>query len=119
MTTEQTAPSTERPAGEAKKGSWKAAVWIAVAVILLVLIAVNARMGAVSPRIRNPEVEGAPRPVEPLFGYEHWLGLFQIFTIISMSMIIAVYVWAWRRYGPHPVLLMGIVCTVIVWQDPS
>ena len=118
MTTEQTTPSTESPAGEAKKGSWKAAVWIAVAVFILVLIAVNARMGAVSPRIRNPEVEGAPRPVEPLFGYEHWLGLFQIFTIISMSMIIAVYVWAWRRYGPHPVLLMGIVCTVIVWQDP-
>ena len=51
------------------------------------LIAVNARMGAVSPRIRNPEVEGAPRPVEPLFGYEHWLGLFQIFTIISMSIL--------------------------------
>ena len=48
MTTEQTAPAAESPAGEAKKGSWKAAVWIAVAVILLVLIAVNARMGAVS-----------------------------------------------------------------------
>ncbi len=54
-------------------------------VVLLALIAVNARMGAVSPRIRNPEVTGAPRPVEPLFGYDHWLGLFQIFTIISMS----------------------------------
>src|SRR3954471_24588098 len=114
MTTEQTSPSTESPAGGPKKGSWKAAVWIAVAVVLLVLIAVNARMGAVSPRIRNPEVEGAPRPVEPLFGYEHWLGLFQIFTIISMSMVIAAYVFAWRRYGAHPVLLMGIICTLIV-----
>ena len=66
---------------------------------LLVLIAVNARVGAVSPRIRNPEVTGAPRPVEPLFGYAHWLGLFQIFTIISMSILIAVYVVAWRRHG--------------------
>ena len=70
MTTEQTTPSTESPATEAKKGSWKGAVWIAVALVLLVLIAVNARVGAVSPRIRNPEVTGAPRPVEPLFGYD-------------------------------------------------
>ena len=102
MTAEQTTPSAKSPAAEAKKGSLKAAVWIAVAVVLLVLIAVNARMGAVSPRIRNPEVEGRPAPVEPLFGYEHWLGLFQIFTIISMSMVIAVYVFAWRRYGRAP-----------------
>ena len=118
MTTEQTTPSTESTAAAAHKGSWKAAVWIAVAVLLLVLIAVNARVGAVSPRIRNSEVEGAPRPVEPLFGYEHWLGLFQIFTIITMAIIIVVYVVAWRRLGAHPVLLMGIVCTLIVWQDP-
>ena len=118
MTTEQTTSSAESPAAAPNMGSWKAAVWIAVAVLLLVLIAVNARVGAVSPRIRNAEVEGAPRPVAPLFGYEHWLGLFQIFTIITMSIIIAVYVVAWRRHGAHPVLLMGIVCTLIVWQDP-
>ncbi|EUA33639.1 hypothetical protein I552_4418 [Mycobacterium xenopi 3993] len=43
-----------------------------------------------------------PRPVEPLFGYHHWLGLFQIFTIISMSIIIAVYVVTWRRHPGHP-----------------
>ena len=118
MTTEQTAPSTQTPVAASKKGSWKGAIWVVVALVLLALITVNARMGAVSPRIRNPEVTGAPRPVEPLFGYDHWLGLFQIFTIISMSIIIAVYVVAWRRYGAHPVLLMGIVCTLIVWQDP-
>ena len=58
MTTEQTKPSTEGTAAEAKKGSWKGAIWVAVALVLLALIAVNARMGAVSPRIRNPEVEG-------------------------------------------------------------
>ena len=118
MTTEQTTPSSVSPPAEPKKGSWKAAVWIAVAVVLLVLIAVNARVGAVSPRIRNPEVTGAPRLVEPLFGYDHWLGLFQIFTIITMAILIAVYIVAWRRHGAHPVLLMGIVTTLIVWQDP-
>jgi hypothetical protein len=118
MTTDQTTPSAETPTATPAKGSWKVAAWIALAVILLVLIAVNARVGAVSPRIANPEVEGVPRPVEPLFAYEHWLGLFQIFTIISMTIIIIVYVIAWRRHGAHPVLLMGIVCTLIVWQDP-
>ena len=92
MTTQEATPTPESPAAQDKKGSWKGAVWIAVAVVLLVLIAVNARKGAVSPRIRNPEVEGAPRPVEPLFGYDNWLDLFQIFTIISMSIIIVVYV---------------------------
>ena len=26
--------------------------------------------------------------------------------------------WGWRRYGPHPYILMGLVTTIIVWQDP-
>ncbi|OOK80606.1 putative membrane protein [Mycobacterium kansasii] len=95
-----------------------AVAWIFAAVAVLAVVAHYARKGAVSPRIRNPEVTGVPRPVEPLFGYQHWLGLFQIFTIISMSIIIAVYVVAWRRHPAHPVLLMGIVTTLIVWQDP-
>src|ERR1700747_1872200 len=118
MTTEQTTPSTTSAPAEPKKGSWVGVAWVAIATVLLALIAANARVGAVSPRIRNPEVSGAPRPVAPLFGYQHWLGLFQIFTIFSMLIIIAVYVLVWRRHPKHPVLLMGIVTTLIVWQDP-
>src|ERR1700731_3272729 len=118
MTTEQTTPSAVGPPAESKKHSWIGAAWVGFALVLLALIAANARMGAVSPRIRNPGVTGAPRPVEPLFGYQHWLGLFQIFTIITMLIIIAVYVVVWRRHPKHPVLLMGIVTTLIVWQDP-
>src|SRR5689334_19806277 len=116
MTTQQSPPQTESSAAEPNRGSWLGAMWVVVAVILLALIAVNARKGAVSPRIRNPEVSGAPRPVEPLFGFHHWLDLFQIFTIISMAIIITVYVVVWRRHPKHPVLLMGIVTTLIVWQ---
>src|ERR1700693_1377774 len=118
MTTDQTAQSAVNPPAESKKHSWIGAVWVGFALVLLALIAANARMGAVSPRIRNPGVTGAPRPVEPLFGYQHWLGLFQIFTIITMLIIIAVYVVVWRRHPKHPVLLMAIVTTLIVWQDP-
>src|ERR1700710_1575520 len=117
MTTQTTDPAAIPPA-EPKKRSWIGAIWVAVALVLLGLIAANARMGAVSPRIKNPNVTGAPRPVEPLFGFEHWLALFQIFTIFTMLAIIAAYVVAWRRHGAHPVLLMGIVTTLIVWQDP-
>jgi hypothetical protein len=35
-----------------------------------------------------------------------------------MIIIVAVCVWGWRRYGPHPYILMAIVTTFIVWQDP-
>src|ERR1700755_1913746 len=117
MTTQTTDPAATPPA-ESKKRSWLAAIWVSVALVLLALIAANARMGAVSPRIKNPDVTGVPRPVPFLFGYEHWLGLFQIFTIVAMLALITTYVIAWRRLGPHPVLLMGIVTTLIVWQDP-
>jgi uncharacterized protein DUF5135 len=117
VTTEQMEPSPVTETTEKKK-TWIVALSVAVALALLAVIAYYARMGAVSPRIRNPEVSGAPRPVEPLFGYDHWLGLFQIFTIITMLIIITIYVVAWRRYPAHPVLLMGIVTTLIVWQDP-
>ena len=83
----------------------------------VVAIAWNAR-DYPDARIGNPDVTGAPRPVEPLFGYTHWLGTLQVFTIIAVIGLIAAFVWGWRRYGPHPYLVMGLVTTIIVWQDP-
>jgi hypothetical protein len=68
--------------------------------------------------VGNPQVTGAPRPVQLLLGYQHWLGLLQVFTIIAVTGITVAFVWGWRRFGPHPVLLMGFVTTIIVWQDP-
>ncbi|MDT5131192.1 MAG: hypothetical protein QOE41_503, partial [Mycobacterium sp.] len=118
MTTDKVTPSTVSPAAEPKKGSVRTAMWIAAAAAVIGAVAYNARTGAVSERIRSPEVTGTPRPVEPLFGYDHWLGMLQIFTVITMVIIIGVYVVAWRRHPRHPVLLMGIVTTLIVWQDP-
>ena len=42
---------------------------IAIGVVLLGLIIHNARYGAVSPRIRNPNDTGGPHPLsDPLFG---------------------------------------------------
>jgi hypothetical protein len=96
--------------------------WLALSVLFVVavvaVVGYFSRRGAVSPRIRNPEVAGAPRPVEPLFGFEHWVGLWQVFTIVSVPALVAVCVAAWRRNPGSPIVLMAIVTTAIVWQDP-
>ncbi len=61
---------------------------------------------------------GAPSPVTPLFGWSHWLVAEQIGTIVAMVLIVVVFALLWRRYPKHPILLMAICCTSIVWQDP-
>ena len=83
-------------------------VWVfaIVGVSAVVAIAWNAR-NYPDARVGNPEVTGAPRPVAPLFGFAHWLGLLQVFTIVAVVCLIVAFVWGWRRYGAHPVLLMG------------
>ena len=113
MTRERT---VDTPAA-APTRSLVAAAWIAVAAALAV-IAYNARTGAVSPRIANPEVAGVPRPVEFLFGWPHWLVLHQVGTVVMMLALVGLYVWAWRRHPAHPYLLMVAASTAIVWQDP-
>ncbi|MET1003328.1 MAG: spirocyclase AveC family protein [Acidimicrobiia bacterium] len=81
-------------------------------------VAANARQGVGSGRIANPDVTGAPRPVEPLFGFDHWIELHQIGTVVMMVALVAAVVVGWRRYPRHPVLLMVLVTTLLVWQDP-
>ncbi len=48
------------------------AMWAAI-VAFVVFVAANARTGAVADRIEAPGDDGAPRPVEPLFGFDHWI----------------------------------------------
>src|SRR5262245_22027682 len=84
----------------------------------LAAVAYNARMGAISPRIANPDVMGVPRPVEFVFGWSGWLVLHQVGTVVMMLALVAVWVWAWRRHPAHPYLLMVLASTAIVWQDP-
>ncbi len=95
--------------------------WLAVAAVAVILaaIAYNASRGvAHAARIASPAVAGAPRPVRYLFGWTHWLGLMQIGVIVAMVQLIAVVAYFWRRYPRHPVLLMVIAATAIVWLDP-
>jgi hypothetical protein len=85
---------------------------------VLGLIAAYASHGADDPRIANPAVSGAPRPVRPLFGFGHWLALEEIGTVVMMVALIVAVVVMWVRHPRHPILLMIIVTTAIVWQDP-
>ncbi len=68
----------------------------------------------------QPAASPAPPAGNYLFGLSSttWVTINQIGTIVAMSMVIAAFVIAWRRYPAHPVLLMVIVTTLIVWQDP-
>jgi hypothetical protein len=87
-------------------------------VAFVIVVAHNARYGAVAERIKNPAVQGAPRPVTPLFGWTHWITFLQISTVVALVLIAVAFVVAWRWRPKHPVLLMAIVCTTLVWQDP-
>jgi hypothetical protein len=83
------------------------------------LVAYHARTGAVSPRIANPTVTGAPRPVEFLFGWgDQWLVLLQCGTVIVMIALIAACLRLWWRQPGHPYVLMTLATTAIVWLDP-
>ena len=94
------------------------AIWLLLGLVIFGLIAVNARSGAVSPRIANPEVTGAPRPVEFAFGTDFPIQEMQWGTVGLMVVIVTACAWAWRRRPGHPYVLMTIAATAIVWQDP-
>ncbi len=76
------------------------------------------RSGPVADRITNPAVDGHPRPVEPLWGFDHWITLHQIGLILMMVTLVSVFVIGWRRKPGNPILLMMLVTTLLIWQDP-
>ena len=117
MTTEQA--ESKLTVAPAPKRSTHALVWGLVVLIVaaIAVVGYNAR-NYPDARIGNPNVAGAPRPVEPLFGFHHWLTVHQVFTIIAMVALVTAFVVGWRRHPAHPVLLMALVTTLIVWQDP-
>jgi hypothetical protein len=100
------------------KRSIVSAAWIVVVAAVLGAVAYHARMGAVSPRIANPEVTGAPRPVEFSYGSDFPIQEMQWGTLGMMVVLVAVCVRAWRRRPGHPNVLMVLAATGIVWQDP-
>jgi hypothetical protein len=85
----------------------------------IVFVAYNLQSpGQLTERVANPDVTGAPRPVEPLFGDTAWLTKMQLGTIVMAAVVVVLMVVFWRRYPRHPVLLCALACTAIVWMDP-
>jgi hypothetical protein len=93
---------------------------LGVGVFLFVVAAAhNMRTdGSLTDRVQNPDVQGHPRPVEPLFGDTAWMTKLQVGTVVAMTLVVVLFVVAWRRHPRHPVLLMALGCTAIVWMDP-
>lgn len=117
MSTDHIAPSAEAPP-TGKRGFPWSIVWVVAGLLCLAVIAYHAQGGPTSPRIANPEVEGTPRPVDFLFGFEHWIDLWQIFTIFSVPALLIACIMAWRRNPGSPIVMMAAITTMIVWQDP-
>jgi len=64
-----------------RKAMWPTVLWALLGcavVAFVIVVAHNARYGAVAERIKNPAVHGAPRPVTPLFGWTHWITFLQL-----------------------------------------
>jgi hypothetical protein len=110
-----TAPT--RTAGRDRRGSVWVAVGLVVAAALIAVAATFGRTGAQSARVGNP-LRPRSRPVEPLFGFGHWIALYDYGTLIALILLAAAFVWGWRRFPRHPVLIMAAMTTLIVWQDP-
>ena len=72
----------------------------------------------VDPRVANPNVEGRPRPVGFLTGFDHWQVIPQVGALIMVVVLTIVFIRGWRKNPGSPVLMMVLVTTLIVWQDP-
>lgn len=120
MTTQLTPPTTDGTgAPPRRQGSRTLRMLAVLATVAAPLIAIAvSRTGPSAERIANPNVTGAPRPVEPLFGFDHWIMLHQVGLILMMITIVTGFVIGWRRRPAHPILLMVLATTLLVWQDP-
>jgi Spirocyclase AveC-like len=110
------------PSRSPDRSVWRGIVWalVGIGVFLFVFAAAhNMRAGGnLTDRVRNPAVQGHPRPVRPLFGDTSWMTKLQVGTLVMMALVVILFVVMWRRHPRHPVLLMALACTAIVWMDP-
>ena len=121
MTKIEDRPAVDSPNDSPPTSSPRPAAWLIVLLLLanvaIIAIQYNARRGAVTARIANPTVHGAPRPVAPLLHHD-WIPTLEVGTALGLVALVVIFVLMWQRYPKHPVLLMVIVTTAIVWMDP-
>jgi hypothetical protein len=90
--------------------------------VLLNVVVVGAlyhmHRGVFSDRIANRAVDGAPRPVGFLFGKPDWIVMHEVGFGLMLIAIMVLFAIHWQRHPKHPVLLMVIAATGLVWLDP-
>ena len=109
-------PSTRSP--RRRPSLWLLVPLAVVAQVAVIGVLYNVRRGAVAARIRNPAVQGAPRPVQFLFGKSDWIVMQEVGLVLLLITLAAVIAVLWQRYPKHPVLLMVLAATGLVWLDP-
>lgn len=118
MTTQESAPPAPVPTESARSGpNWGRVIALVAWLGFLGLFVAVGRT-QVDPRVANPNVEGRPRPVEFLNGWDHWQLVPQIGAAIMVAVLTVVFIRGWRKNPGSPVLLMVLCTTLIVWQDP-
>ncbi len=111
---EEEKPAPKRRGGASGWGSWLAGIGLLAFVGLFAAVSRT----ALDPRVANPNVQGRPRPVDFLFGFDHWMLLVQIGTALMLVQLVVIFIIGWRRNPGSPVMLMFLCTTLIVWQDP-
>jgi Spirocyclase AveC-like len=117
MTTESRAIDVKTGSPPGKGPNWGRVISLFAWLGFLGLFAAVARTD-VDPRVANPSVTGRPRPVEFLTGFDHWQVIPQIGALIMVVVLTIVFIRGWRKNPGSPVLMMVLITTLIVWQDP-
>jgi hypothetical protein len=86
--------------------------------VVVIGVLYNMHRGAVAARISNRAVAGAPRPVHYLFGKTDWIVMHEVGLVLVLIGLAVACALFWQRHPRHPVLLMGIAATALIWLDP-
>jgi hypothetical protein len=101
----------------ARTRNWGGWIGFLALIAFFAFFALSSRR-AVDPRVANPNVEGRPRPVNFIFGWDHWIYLHEVGTVLALIALVVVFIICWKRNPGSPIMLMFLCTTLIVWQDP-
>lgn len=94
------------------------ASWGVVIAIAIFVLATAEKNGPASPENANPDGAGQPPPVLPLLHPFDWILWGQVAGAVLTAGIVIASVLAWRRRPGHPVVLMVLASSTLLWWDP-
>ena len=89
-----------------------------VAALAIFFLVTAEKHGPASPENANPAGVGKPPPVKPLLYPFDWVVWGQILGALLAVAIFVASVRAWRRRPGHPVVLMVLASSTLIWWDP-